>query len=971
MLEHDATSIRRPLLSGHQRIEGLWFPAERFGVNERALLILEHWQTGARVYRFVDGDLLRFCQPIAAQCETLLAWPLIRQGSALCSALLTPEEMRGMPAADIWLVRGGHVSPLQLREAEPFAPGEWIDVSAYTLLDTYDCSDALPKPVLGPMEVPTDVREILGGALAPVSPEQKEVMQALLKRRRKASQSQSVVNPPANKNRADLGKALWTLQSGLGAFLILLVAFFWMAAQGNGNDRALRTSSAVFESSALAVVLTMLAGVLLFTVLRMALRAWVRRLAAVLALPGTVPVTPVRPDLAQRATPRRIKPRAWRHWLTRLTRNSRLSALYGKRQAAYMARMLEMFESGDLQEALRHAIPLGGEHASDEQSFGTPQRRDDLNINQHNGPTRSMMFEVDVQSHLRQVYRQTFERLDREGRIEEAVFVLAELLQVRQEALDYLETHSRYQQAADLALAWDMPAAVIVRLLCLADDWQRALQVARRDDAFADALILVQGKWPECAVRLRLEWAEALIGKGLWLQAVDVVWSLPAERQRAAQWLRNAEAAGGRLAIGALVKRAILLPDTLQAYEQWVEQLRDDPLRFAERAALAEALLQHKNQNGELAWLAGATVQAILADQAGGHGRLSQNQLQALVKISKDKLLSADLPRKALVHLPVLSLDCVDGPLQWAAPEMGNRAIHDVLPLHDCRYLAALGEAGAVVVDAAGKMLFHFPVPVQRLVMAHSRQMALALARRDDVWRISKLDLVNRSATDLGVLMLDVFAKSFDGTGWTIGHGQQLRVVDVDRGFATLWHISDLPGRIQGFLDDPHNEYLLLSAPEKGSELWHYRLPGRRLASREPTPARVDEQVSQLFSASSEIAEYRINYPDGEDPVLILMQHGSSWGFRLPGMQDVAALEDSLQLYLFGRWLLVGYAISGQDSRWHFIHRDSDRLCAVLQWPLHAVQARCVGNEWLLYDCQGRLSHINLEDASQRNLSLN
>lgn len=969
MLEHDAALIRRPVLTGHQQIEGLWFSCERFDESERARLILDQWQTGASVYRFADGDLLRFCHPVSVQCEAMLGWPLIRQGRALCSAPLAPQEIRGLPAADVWLVRGSHVTALHLRDATALAPSQWLDVSRYTLLDTYDCRSTLPEPEVEPLAVQTDVREILGGALGPVSPEREAVMQALLERQRNApkNQPQPARTPGTNRgNNAQRTSWPWLK---LGATAVILVAVFWMGSQGKSNGLpplpASPTTPASFQIS--GVLVGTLIGSVLFTLLLISLRSVLRRDTP---MQSGAPRAPAQPSLAPRATPTPPKPVAWRRWLTRLTLNSRLSGLYGKRQAAYMRRMLDMFENGDLEEALRHAIPLGGGQSSVDQSFGTPQRRQELAINQQRASGRAMLFEQGMESHLREIYRQTFERLDREGRIEEAVFVLAELLKVRQESLDYLEKHGRHQQAADLALAWDMPAAVIVRLLCLADNWQRALQVARRDDAFADAVVLLHKKWPETADRLRLEWAQSLTGKGLWLQAVDVVWSLPAERAQAAQWLLNAEAAGGRLAIGALVKRAILLPDTLEAYGTWVEQLRDDPQRFVERAVLAETLLLHKTQTGALAWLTRATVHAIIADQASGHGRLTLTQLQTLVKMSKDKLLHADLPGKLPAPPASQPLRNVDSPLQWTAPAMGNRAILDAVPLEDSRYLLALGEAGAVVIDAAGKTLFHFPVPAQAIVLGHSRQMALVLARRDDVWRVSKLDLVNRTATDLGVQRLDVFAKSFDGTAWTIGRGHQLRVVDVDRGFTTLWHVSDLPGRILSLQDDEQGEYLWLSDPQQGSQLWHYRLPDRRLISREPTPARIYEDGYQLFHASSEVPEYRILSEGEGDPLLLLEQRGERKGFRLPDCEDVGIHEAPVRLFLSGHWALIGYVVNDQDTRWQLIYLSRDRLCVQLQWPQHHVQARCVGADWLLFDHQGRLSHINVDEASQRNLSL-
>lgn len=973
MPEHDAAVIRRPMLTGHQQIEGLWLPIERFGDDECARLILEQWQTGASVWRFADGHLLQFRQPQSVYCEVQRGWPLIRQGRALCSARLTAQELQSLPVADVWLVRGSQVSALQLRDATPVAPGDWLDVTAYTLLDTYDCRSILPEPELEPLAVTRDVREILGDSLPPASPEQAEVLQALLDRKRKGTGTASgqastpSANDPWQKPDNQPTPAWLKVAVGLGA--LMLVA----GLAGQASHRG-----ASVESSAVLIIVT----AVLFALLLLGIRKLLRRPASVRQVPvpastkTAAPAPAPAPALAPRATRAWHKPATWRRWLTRLTQNSRLSDLYGKRQAAYMRRMLEMFEDGDLQEALRHAIPLGSGQEANEQSFGTPQRREELKVSQHTAPGRSMLFEEDMEAHLKQLYRQAFERLDREGRVDEAVFILAELLKVRQEALDYLEKHGRYQQAADLALGWDMPSSTLVRLLCLADDWQRALLVARRDDAFADAALMLRDKWPEQANRLHLEWAQSLADKGMWLQAVDVIWRLPAERQRAAQWLLNAEAAGGKLAVYALVKRAILLPDTVEGYGDWVEQLRDDPQRVAERADLAQALLQNKDQQEALGWLSGAMTHAILADQASGHGRLSHNELQALIKMSQDGLLQADLPGMALLPASRAALENVKAPLEWTAPQRGSRAILDAVAIEGSRYLLALGEAGAVVIDINGKTLCHFAVPAQNLVMAHSRQMALALARHDGVWRISKLDLVNRSATDLGVLMFNTYAKSFDGTAWTIGRDQQVRVVDVDRGFATLWHVSDLPGTIIHINDDAHHENWWLQGPRNSTEFWHYSLPSRRLVSREPMPARNHEDSDRLFSPSGQVTEYRVKHMQGEDPILVLEGTNDRKGYRLPGCARTGADEgdDPVILFPFEHWLVIGYITLDKQTRYHFIHRHSDRLCAVIEWPLndfYDMSVRCRGSDWLLFDRQGRLSHVNTDEGVQHNISLN
>ncbi len=118
MLDQEGIRVRRPLLTGYQPVDGLWFSCERFGMQERAGLILAHWQPGARAHRFADGDLLQFARPESMLCEALAGWPLVRQGRGLCSARLDPQELQALPFADLWLVRGGQVHALQLRDAQ-------------------------------------------------------------------------------------------------------------------------------------------------------------------------------------------------------------------------------------------------------------------------------------------------------------------------------------------------------------------------------------------------------------------------------------------------------------------------------------------------------------------------------------------------------------------------------------------------------------------------------------------------------------------------------------------------------------------------------------------------------------------------------------------------------------------------------------------------------------------------------------
>ena len=244
------------------------------------------------------------------------------------------------------------------------------------------------------------------------------------------------------------------------------------------------------------------------------------------------------------------------------------------------------------------------------------------------------------------------------------------------------------------------------------------------------------------------------------------------------------------------------------------------------------------------------------------------------------------------------------------------------------------------------------------------------LARRDEVWRVSKLDLVNRSATDLGVLRLDVFARSFDGTGWTIGQDRQLRVVDADRGFTTLWHVSDLPGRVMAMKDDESNEAVWLLLDDNRLQVWHYCLPERRLAGKDDAPQVTQENGFLVLAANGQFTQAGVTLKPHADPILALERHGNRKGYRLPGLVDDGLWDDPVSLHLTDSWLVVCYAIADGDTRIYFTHSGSDQLCASLDWP-GLVTVRCVGADWMLFDGEGRLSHVSVEEGRQWNVGVN
>lgn len=984
--------VRQPLLKGRHKVAGLWLPADWLGAEERTALLLHHWHADASAWRFADGDLLRFASARPMDCDGLVGWPLLAlKNGGLCSAELTAEERATLPAADLWLVRGGRVQALRLADARRLALEEHIALDGYPLLDTYDCRAILPPPMLEVLPPIKDIHAILDGKVKPPSPERDAFLKSLLQQQAAAGQgTASKPTPRKAPSRAASGKsgisASWAFW--LSLFAIMMVGNFIRDAMRQPTNLPPPTLSAtpIVEAPSdgsdtvlivILITLAVLIAMLFFAALRRFFKGdpqgWTAQPSAPAQGSAQVPAkAPAAPPIKSRATQAPHGPSAWRRLLTSLAITSKFSELLNRRQSAYMRRMLKMFEEGDIAEALRHALPLGGEQGNLGQAFGTPTRRDDLDLGKRTGPGTAISLGEDLEAHLRTLYRQHFEKLDREGRIDEAVFILAELLKARQEALDYLERHLRFRQAADLALAWDMPADSIVRLHCLAGDWRTALQVARRDNAFANAVEMLEKKWPQAAQRLRQDWAEMLVARGDWLEAVDVIWPLPDKQALAAQWLLCAEEAGGGLSAEALVKRAVLLPDTLDAYAARLKSLRDDPTLAGERLALAQALnrvgtVPRARSNEQLQRLARLVLPPLLEDHARSRVNLSRRDLQSLLNLSQDKLLQADLPPKGLPEQDASPLLQQNPPLQWQAPPAGQRAILDAAPLAEGRTLVALGEAGLAVLDDLGRTLFRFAEPGHRIVLARNRRAALALARRDQVWRITKLDLVSRKATDLGVLAMDFHAYEFDGTSWTIGNSRSVRVVDVDRAFAVVWHVSDLPGHLLAFQGCAGFEQWLVEDGRGGTELWRYALPTRRLTHRyEVLPSR-HEGGFYVPNPDGGLLEVWFRGNEAGEQSLLIHTHGGSREIALP---DVSADQvDKTNLKLANGWLLLGTATDTEMTHWRLVNPRTLKTCAELEWPSDTpLQSRSLEHDWRLFDCTGRLLRLDTLTSELREL---
>jgi hypothetical protein len=510
-----------------------------------------------------------------------------------------------------------------------------------------------------------------------------------------------------------------------------------------------------------------------------------------------------------------------------------LHQLLGRKHGRYLAELMQMLEGGEVHEGLRHAIPLESvkELARRRQArllWRTPRARESLTISPARTPARSSLTLGDeLFARLRQIYRQTFERLDAQGRREEAAFVLAELLQQDEEAVAYLEQHGELRRAAELAEARGCAPGLVVRAWFLAGDRDRAVRLARERGAFPDAIARL-GKRPGDARALRLLWADALASAGDYVGAIQAIQTLPEAAPLLARWLDQGLEIGEGQTARLLALMAALLPDRWPEMRARADEwMGAGAAAFHRRRALAEALLKVP-PGGTVSLMARRCLRACLTEPYGPS--LGAPTLQHLVHVTQDQHLLADLPLKAYGSRG--DWRRAGAPLATTL-EGSTTGFRDAVVLPSGRFLVAQGDLGVALLGPSGARLHQFDVPADRLVIADAGDRAIAIARRGEASQLSRLDLRARRAAPWGLIPLGRFCDSFDGNTWLIAEKSRVLALDAlaeqPRCFWSVDFDDEVP---QGLTRTA--EGLDIIAGAWGLELWRYRLPALSLESRQP-----------------------------------------------------------------------------------------------------------------------------------------
>lgn len=597
-----------------------------------------------------------------------------------------------------------------------------------------------------------------------------------------------------------------------------------------------RTLAAGAVGFAILGVVAVLAGVVALIVY--VARSGRRRAAsAPAAVAGTAPAKSQQNEIESILQQLRAKTAGASRWRTAISRflaMTRLSALIGQMQARYLIRMLQMFEEGDLDAALRHAIPLAKDDTpSTGWAWGTPAPRSSLALSfRQSGGGTSMGFGLQVYNELKRRYRAAFERLDATRRYDEAAFVLAELLHEEEEAVAYLEKRGQLRQAALLAEARKLAPDLIVRQWMLAGDRQRAVALARRFGAFGAAVVRLEATHPETARVLRGHWGAALASAGDYSLAADVTWPVDELHAVAAAWIDRAIEQGGTTEGRMLVRRAIVRPEVRQeTVERLFELLDDDdPHRVAARQAAGFALVD-ESLDADLRIVAGAAVRAAVRDSPLG---LNAEHIRRLASHAQHDPLRADLPAIPTAR-PWRPEEVVE--LTFGAADAGAMPVYAVTSLPDGRVAAALGEGGVIVLSPAGRRLAHYDQPAYDLVVSDARDRAIALARRGEIVRLARIDFAGRTAAYWCDATLTCYARDYDGATWFAASGREILALDATAPrLEALWHNPEFPLPVTALMRDPAQLHVA-GVREDEAACWRYELPSLILRDRDSTPA--------------------------------------------------------------------------------------------------------------------------------------
>lgn len=873
-------AVARPVWQGQQAVSGLWLP-DYLPVTQRQQIVLAQWQPHARLLSHQAGWLLIWSQAQHRDVAQLPGWPLVKLGQVLSSAPLSPSEQPATTTNLLWLILGAQVVRYDMTDFIPIQPHHWLGDSRFHIASSwkpYELYD--DSPIVAPSTVaPRSVSSVLAHYPDTDLP----ARQQFLKSRLQAIHESNHEATHSTTSSKPLWLKLLLLPINLVLFLLLYLIdrIFFRRNQADLDQQttelAPKTPSRSWFKVAIGVFLFIVglsfliqqisqhsasgsSSLIFALIIGLMLLLWVLRQTATQA--SAV-------ELSGRRHPLSFLYRWLFRTLNYLSFGRADEQELSRQQRAYLEKMLKLFEQEQWQEALRHGISLSHDQNDLSQTYpetGALAPTSTLSFEQHHGTTALYLPET-VQRRIEQTYEQAVERLIALDRIDEAVYILGCLLHRQEDALDLLERNQRYQQAAELALLWEMNPHIVVRYLILAQDIPRAIEVAERSHSYGIALTLLsedEAENPELTpviLLLREKYAIWLVQKGQWSSALNSLTPYPKLHDLAARLLREQLASSSDYAHFEglyLYWQLALAPHSLPSAQKQLERLQAPDAYLARSQFAAQFLKTHGYWRKEAlaCWLA-ALLPHLLADYLAHRTTLSKVNINLLAECHNEAILGASWPKS--VTWESVTPSQVSHPATLEAPPGGLFPIYDAclitLEETNIHWIAtAQSQHGLALYDANGALIRRVSEPVDYLIRNPEGTSLLLIKQQAERCRVVHYDWLTGAIRLLGSIRLASWSASFDGIGWSVVTPQgQHHLIDTRQSLQHIAWQETIPFDqrvIYQFCHD-NSEYLLLQKDGHLS-IREYHLPWRRryetyLVPKPNLKTAIEQQVNVLL----------------------------------------------------------------------------------------------------------------------------
>lgn len=552
--------------------------------------------------------------------------------------------------------------------------------------------------------------------------------------------------------------------------------------------------------------------------------------------------------------PRRKRPifqKLSEYWQERLMR-SHLGSLIGRRQARYLHEMMQHFKQGDLTEALKMAVPLsdyrsGLDQALSQQALpalGLPAKRQTFEIGLRRSARvrKSYGLAEDSYAKMRSLYEKAYQQLKQTKQHKEAAFVLAELLNRIDEAIDYLAKQGFLAEAAEISEHRSDRIDKTIQLWVHAGEIERAIALAIRSNKFKSALLLLKGD--KQALPLESLWIQRLIDSGdfetLYSYYADNTYpkttptlkenrlttffqdTLPRDYLKRPVWLARYLCTQPwhrvETEILALLQHP-LSDDYAHFWNSFLSQLnRHQDWKVSIKTRVSQPLLKE--------WYRQAVMYYGHTSAAD-----SNRQLNFLSTYITDRLFISSRPKtfnNAFVNLPDQKTTQAK-PFQFYSSEA---LITDIAITDKGQVVVAMGALGIRIYDEKGRFVKQLSTPAHSLVSPTAGTTIIAVERREKLHRVHRVPLHTQTAKFMGQQPIAAYSRKHNGATWPVGMGNRVSLIDVVvEEWSSLWKTNHIEGSVRQIVSDT-NQITFLVENEGDVSPWQYRLPQLRLASR-------------------------------------------------------------------------------------------------------------------------------------------